>query len=218
MSTYSIVILFSFSISIAAIIGLIRFRKINPAYYPFLYCIWIGLLNEIVSYIITHNKHSNAINNNIYVLIESLLITWQFKNWGLFHRTRYLFAGILSGFVLLWTAEILFVEGIKLTISYFRIVYSFVIVLMSLPIINRELLRERKNILKNAIFLITLTFVIYYTYKVIVGIFWLYGLGVNSHFRMNVVWILIYVNLFSNLVYALAILWMPIKHRFSLPS
>ena len=47
-----LIVVFSFSIAIAAIIGWIRFKKINPAYYPFVICIWIGLLNEILSYIV----------------------------------------------------------------------------------------------------------------------------------------------------------------------
>ncbi len=48
--------------------------------------------------------------------------------------------------------------------------------------------------------------------------FWLYGLRFSKEFLMNVTTILIYINLFTNLVFALAVLWMPAKHRFSLPS
>lgn len=209
--------LYSFSIIIAAAIGWARFAKINPAYYPFLFLIWIGLLNEILGYFLIYSGHSNAINNNIYVLIESLLIAWQFEKWGLFEQSKWLYKSILSLFVLTWLIEILFIKGINLTISYFRIIYSFVIVLMSLNVINRQLLSEKKSIYKNAIFLICTIFVIYFLYKAIVGIFWLYGLGENHQFRMNVIWILIYVNLFANLMYALAVVWIPTKHRFSLP-
>jgi len=216
--TYTLVIALSFSIAIAAIIGGIRYSKINPAYYPFLYCIWLGLLNEIIGYIITQNGYSNAVNNNIYVLLESLLITWQFRKWGLFQRTKTLFFIILASFILIWLTEIFLLSRMKLITSYFRIVYSFTIVLMSIPIINEQLLRERKNLLKNSIFLICIGFVIYYTYKVIIGLFWLYGFSVSREFRTNIIIILIYINFIANLIYAFAVLWMPTKHRFSLPS
>ena len=109
---YPVIIISSFSIIIAAIIGWIRFKKINPAYYPFLYCIWLAFLNEIISVIFASRGHSDAINSNIYMLAEALLITWQFKNWGLFLRPKYLFTGILILFTLLWITESFFIKGI----------------------------------------------------------------------------------------------------------
>ena len=214
----TLIVIFSFSIAIGAIIGWIRFQKINPAYYPFLYFIWIGFLNEIISYIITHKGYSSAINNNIYVLAESLLIAWQFKNWGLFQRPKYLFIAILFSFAFFWIIEGFFVEGIKYAIPYFRIVYSFVIVLISINMLNKQLVRERKNILKNSIFLICIAFVIYFTYKVIIWSFWVYGLSLSKQFMKNLSAIISYINLLTNLTYTLAVLWMPTKHRFSLPS
>lgn len=79
-------------------------------------------------------------------------------------------------------------------------------------------MREKKNILKNSIFLICAGFILYYTYKVFVGLFWLYGLNKSMEFTLNIVIIMIYINFITNLIYALAFLWMPTKHRFSLPS
>jgi hypothetical protein len=216
--TYTLAVILSFSIAIAAVIGWVRFSKINPTYYPFLFCIWIGFLNEIVGYLITKEGYSNAVNNNIYVLFESLLLTWQFDNWKLFKGPRYLFVLLLCLFTFTWVMEGFFIKGITHTISYFRILYSFVIVLMSISIMNEQLLRERRNFLKNSIFLICLGSVIYYTNKVIIGMFWLYGLKMSIPFMVSLVWIMVFINLFTNLIFALAILWMPTKHRFSLPS
>src|SRR5205814_10510208 len=110
-----------------------------------------------------------------------------------------------------------FIVKTQNTISYFRIFYSFLISIMSINIINQQLNFEKKNIVKNPIFLICIGFVIYFTYDVIVGLFWLYGLHMIMHFQLNVAIILVYINLFANLIYALAVLWMPLKHRFTLP-
>jgi len=214
---YTIAAIFSFSIFIAAIIGLIRFKGISPVYYPFLYCLWIGATNELLSYILIRMGHSTAINISIYVLAESLLFTWQFKNWGLFKRSKILFPILLLCLVLFWSIEVFFIEGSKNTISYFRIFHSFLISIMSLNIINEQLNLEKKNILKNSIFLICIVFVIYFTCDVIVGLFWLYGLHMSRQFQFNLAVIIIYINLFANLIYALAVLWMPLKHRFTLP-
>lgn len=97
--TRDIAFVLSLSIAIAAIIGAVRYRRINPVYHPFIYCIWLGFINEILGYYISSIHGSNAINNNLYVLAECLLITWQFKKWGLFDRTRKLYYSILAGFL-----------------------------------------------------------------------------------------------------------------------
>lgn len=214
---YTLIVIFSFSIFIAVIISIVRFRFISRSFYPFVYCLWIGLINEGISYFITLSGHTNAVNNNIYILIESILIVWQFKRWGLFRRRRYLFGLIIFLFIGVWLIENFIVSHITLIGSYFRVTYSFIIVLLSIHLINELIVKERGNLLKNAIFLFCVTFVIYYTYKVFVEIFWLYGLNSSKNFRIRVYDILAYINLLSNLIYALAILWIPKRQKFTLP-
>lgn len=213
----TLIVIFSFSIVFAAIIGWIRYKKINPAYYPFIYCIWIGFINEIISYVATRAGYSTAVNNNIYVLIEALLFTWQFKRWGLFQQHQSLFIIILTLFGSIWCIENFYISKITSIRSEFRIVYSFAIVLMSISQLNAILVREKKDLLKNPITLICVGFILFYTYKVLVESFWVYGLNNSRDFRNNVYLILAYINLICNLIYALAVLWMPTKHRFSLP-
>lgn len=217
MSNYAWAVTLSFSISIAAIIGWVRFRKISPAYYPFIYLTWIAIANEVLAFLLTRNGYTNAINYNIYVLAESVLLTWQFYRWGLFRERKNLYTLLLLSFIIFWIAECLVLGRIVYTTTYFRVFYSFTIVLMSINYRLEPLITERKSILKNPIFLLRTGFLLYFTYKVIIQIFWLYGLGRSKEFRMNVVWILIFINLVTNLIYALAVLWMPRKQRFSLP-
>lgn len=215
--TYTIAAIFSYSVAFPAIIGLVRFKKINSVYYPFLYCMWLALANEIISSFVITGGHSNAINDNIYGLCEALLFTWQFKNWGLFRRSKHLFTGIVIIFIIFWAVECFLINGIVYNISYFSIFYSFAIVLMSINVLNTQLLNEKKNVLKNSIFILCITFIIYYVNRVIVGMFWLYGLNSSRSFLIDITSILIYINLLSNLLYALAVLWMPTRHRYSLP-
>ena len=216
--SFTLVTLFAFSITIAAVIGCIRFSRINPAYYPFLYFIWLGFLNEILSFTLVKFGYTTSLNNNIYVLAESFLIAWQFKNWGIFGKNRLWFIITLSLFFVAWSIENVFIGSILKVTFYFRILYSFIIVLFSVNIINGIIIRERKNIIKNPVFLICMGFVIYFTFKVLVQTSWLYGINMSKEFANKVVVIIESINLFANLIYALAILWMPTKHRFTLPS
>jgi len=215
----------SLSISAAVFIALIRFKKINASYYPFVICVCIGLINELVSFFITGPLRMSAVNNNINVLIESVLILWQFKNWNSFRKRTYLFWVIGSLFIAAWIAEVFFIRpitpyytrGILEVASYFRILSSFILVLLAVNQINELIVLDRKNILLNPIFLICMGIVFYYTYKVWIETFWSYGL--LRDLRMTKVWnIHDWINLFSNLIYAFAILWMQKRQRFLLPS
>lgn len=215
---FNLVVILSFSISIPAIIGWIRYLKINPAYYPFIHCIWIGSLNEIISFTLIQNGYHSSINNNLYALIESLLIVWQFKKWKLFDLSKNLYFLIVSSYIGVWFIEHLIIHDIYYSTSYFRVFYSFVIVLMSINVINRLITEEKENILTNSIFLICIAFVLYYTYYILIMSFWYYGLNFNESFLMKVSSIMPFVNLLSNLLFALAFLWIQPKKRFSLPS
>ncbi|MEP6749368.1 MAG: hypothetical protein ABJB86_16655 [Bacteroidota bacterium] len=214
--SYFISAISSLSIGIAAIIACWRFRKIHPVFRPFIYCIWLALANEILSIILVQTIRTNAVNSNIYVLLESLLIVWQFRKWGMFERYKIVFKLLLGLLVLAWFTENFMLFSIRQFSSWFRIFYSFIIVLLSISLLNRQILGDKGILLKNPVALICLSFIIYYTYKVLVETFWVYGLNESGTFRNKVYIILNYINLFSNLIYALAVLWMPTKHRFTM--
>ena len=205
------VIIFSASIWIAAIIGWIRLSRLIPEYWPFLLCISIASLNEVISFIFTRYGHHTVINNNIYVLLESLFITWQFKNWGIFNRYKKIFFIILSFFIILWMSENFTSTGQPRIHFYFRVAYSFSIVIMSIHINNLLIVTYSRKLLKSPVFLICTGFIIYFTYKILVEAFWYYGLHASRDFRIHVYLLLTWINLIVNFIYAVALLWIPKK-------
>lgn len=208
---------FSISIFIAGSIAAFRFKKINRLYYPFLYLIWIGCLSEIVSIALAKIYLNSYINNNIYALIESILITLLFKNFALFNDYKKIFPTIILSLVLIWMVENFAFGHITTFNVYFSIYYSFMIVLMSITIINKMIVRSMKNIFKNATFLLCIAFVIYFTFQVLIYAFWIYGIEAQKEFLLKLFSIIIYINLLTNLIYALSISWMPRKLEFTLP-
>jgi hypothetical protein len=214
--SFPLTVTLSFSILIAAVIAIIRYKNIRKEYYPFIYLIWVGSLNEIISFILVINHHFNIINGIIYGLFESLLLLWYFKNLGVFNGKRLLLYFLIILFSGIWVFDSFLSKdfGERFN-SYFSIAYSFPIVLLSITAINRLLFQE-KEIIKNPAFLICIAMVIYFTYKVVVEMFWLYGLKESPTFRLNVFAILMLINFFCNLIYALAILWMRNKQAFTL--
>ena len=208
--------IFSYSVGIAAIIGLIRIRKIDPSFYPFIILLWLGILTEIATTILIRKIGRNAEISNVYVLLESLVIMWQFQQWRFFERYRAWFPITMIAFVIAWVVENFFVSDIHHFNSYFRIFYSFLIVLMSISQINHLIAKETKGIVKNAIFLILVGFIIFFAYKTMVEIFWAYGVFESKTFQANVYRIMNYVNLAVNLIFALAVLWIPGRQKYTL--
>ncbi|HYH14989.1 MAG TPA: hypothetical protein VD794_07210, partial [Flavisolibacter sp.] len=94
MSFYVIAIL-GFTILIAGIIGGVRFNRVHHTYYPLLYFFWLAGFNEILSTCLAINGVNTIINGNVYVLLESYLLTWYFNKMGIFKKAPALFYCIL---------------------------------------------------------------------------------------------------------------------------
>jgi hypothetical protein len=210
--------IFALSILIAGVIAIVRFKKIDPMFYPFILLIWIGCVNEVLGVILVFFKFHTLINNNIYVVCESLTILWFFKKTGTVSSGKAIFLFLAFSFVAVWLTENFILGWDFYASSYFRIYYSFIIVLLSVTTVNYLIVEAKKNLLKMSIFLISIGFIIYFTYEILVQTFSLYGLNNSLEFQKNVYMIMIYLNLIVNILYALAILWIPRKRDYSLLS
>jgi hypothetical protein len=213
---HTVVEILSYSIGIAAIAGLVRFRQLDQAYYPFIILLWTGLLNEIISTVSINLFYSNAVASNIYVLLESLLALVFFEKLHLFKKRKVLYPMLAALFITCWSIENFFMTGIGHFGSYFRILYSFAIVLMSIHTTNNLILEEKGMLIRNPVFLIMIGFIAFFTYKILIEIFWVYGLNASRDFRVEVYRILTYINLSVNLIYAITLIWMPGKREYTL--
>lgn len=212
----TVAIIFSLSILIAGVIAIFRFAQIRNVFHPFIYLIWIACINELLSVYLVLNNYYNIINYTIYSLCEALLLLWFFKNLGIFKSQKAFFYFLIFLFVFIWVTESFFSKQFGSRFNYyFDIVYYFFLVLLSIRAINNLLFTEKK-LLKNPTFLICVGIIIFFTYGIVERMFSLYGLKESKVFRQNVQAILMIVNLLSNLIYALAILWMRKRQAFTL--
>jgi hypothetical protein len=60
--------------------------------------------------------------------------------------------------------------------------------------------------------------IIFFTYRAIIEVFYLMKLPFSNQFYLNVYVIMDFVNLFVNLIFALAVLWIQTKQKFILLS
>jgi hypothetical protein len=208
----------TYSLLLPALIAIVKFKNAARSFLPFFIFIWTGVANELIGYFTIRYLRNNSVNNNIYVLAESLLLLWLFYSWQLFSHTKWLLWALAAAFVLFWMGEVFVFSEITRVAAYFRIFYSFPIVLLSISMINRLIIQENTNLLKNAAFIICVAFVIYFTFKILVEIFYIYGMMQSAYFRIRVYDIMRVINLLCNLIYAVALIWIPKKSSSLMPS
>jgi hypothetical protein len=218
MTSHSLVLISGYSILLAAVVGLLRYRKVTEDDRPFFLIVWAALICEVTSAICTSTIHSTSVNNNIYVLIEALLYAWLFYKWGSFHQNKKRFRALLVFIVLVWILDNLILNKITHTNSLYRIVASFIMVFLAINQINQIITAERSRLVRNSRFLISAGLVIYFSYKAIIETFFWIQLPFSDTFYIYVLLIMDYVNLFVNLIFALAALWIPTRRKFTLPS
>lgn len=207
-------IICSHSILIASVIACFRIKAVLKDYYPFIIMLWAGLLNETISLSLLYSGHSNTVNSNIFVLLEFLLILYQFYRWNYSRRIMYLVIALAG--ISVWMADNFLLNSIQQNNSVFRVFYSFVILLFSIDKINQLLVFENSNLKNNAMFLICITFIFYYVFKACVESFNMIHLGLSRRFLQELWMILNFVNLITNLLFALATLWIPTRQKFIL--
>lgn len=207
-----------FSIALAAAICLFRLRRIDKRFLPFVVFVWTGLASELLGYLLIIANRSNVLVYDIYTILEIWIILWMFNRWK--HRRVNLRNLLILGSIVTvwWLLENLSVFKISNFNSISIIAFSFLILVLTVQMMNQIIEKGQGPLLRSAQFLICTGFVFYFTNAVLVEMFWLYGLSESDAFATRVYLILIIVNFFTNLIYALAALWIPTRSTFILPS
>jgi hypothetical protein len=213
------IFLFSQSILLPIIVGLIRLRRIDKVYQPFFLLLIIGFFNEVVSFILIKEFHrSNAIPTNLYTAVEACLIFTQFHVWGWPRHRNRIFYSLLVLTVLGWATENLVFWKITEFSPYFRIFYAFFIVLLSVNKINYMITHDDRNLFRNPKFLISIGFIIFFIYMIIYR--WAYQVSITSKSDQQItdiiVYLMAYVNALTNGIFAIAFLLIPARVKFKL--
>jgi hypothetical protein len=204
----------AYSILFPVSAALLRIARINRIFLPFLLLIFCGAANEGLSILLMKEGYTNELSINIYCLVESLLVLWLFWRLRLFTSKKQYFSITLI-FVLVWVADVFFISGINRFCSYFIMVTSFVNTLLSITLINTVIIYERRNFLRNPAFIISVCFIIYFATSFLVECFLKNSNGQDEIFLSRMQQIFDASNLLTNLLYTLAIVWMPTRLRYT---
>jgi hypothetical protein len=202
------------------LIGSIRFNSIKVNYQPFFWNLVCGLITEIISFILIYGYHAhNAVPTNIFVLVEWLMLAYQFYLWGLLRKQKRLFYLLVCLPVLLWIAENIVFWKIVIFSPYFRVLYAFLITLMAITEINFKITYNDKNLFKNPPFIICIGLILFFVYQMLYE--WSYQLSIvngPSHFTNIINSSFAYINAFTNIIFGAAFLVIPVRRQFKLGS
>lgn len=206
--TIDIRFLLSLSILIPVITSILRFKKLPPNYYPLIVFIILGLLNEILIYCF-FSFHPTF--NNIFFLLEFVLLCIQLRNWKNILTTKWIFYSLIGAAAMWWIIdELIFLKilGYK---SLLLIFFPFALVLLTTRQLSFIVAIGKTNILKNPVFVFCIAIILFYSYRVLSEIFYHYapdGQTKKSIFNMQA-----YVNVVFNIMLAIAILLVPKKGK-----
>jgi hypothetical protein len=210
-------VLFSFTAGIAAMIGWIRIRKTDPAFFPFILLLTIGFVTELISFAVMKKGYSNALFYNLFVLTEALLVTQLFYRLGLFQHKKAFYL-LQFFYVLFWVCEYVYRWNATVFLSFFIVLFSSILVFQAIDLMHRVLFTTPHQLYTNPVFLICMGLIVYFTYTILVEIFWFYGLNQSRVFRQRIYEVFSYINLFTNILFILATLWIPLKREYILRS
>lgn len=205
----------AFSIALAAILGIFRYRKVDRVFHPFIYLCWVAFATEIITRIYFYPRALTAYSANVYSIAEFSLILWLMWRWRVIGRTAFWWINLIL--LLLWCTEFLLFDRFEAYASYFNIIYALVILLVSIKCLSWRLTAERGNLIRSPYLIICFSFIIYFSVATIVNAFWFYGYHGSLNFSKAVTYLHFFANSLCNINYAIAILCMPRKDPFILP-
>lgn len=207
----------SYSAFLPAVISVFRYKRSLKTFQPFFYFLWIGAANEIISTACIDLWKNNAVNSNVYVLIEFEILLWLFYLWNKKKSSALFYKISGASGILVWIIENLFFHSITGFDSLFRILYSFLLVYLSIDQLNFLMLQRVSRFYLNAQFIICVTFILYFTYRALFEIFFFIDIKMSIAFYTRLYIILLIIIFLCNLLYAIAVICIPKKQKFILP-
>lgn len=210
----STIFILSLSIFIPLITGIVRYGQLPVSYLPLLLLLAIGLVNELVCYTFFYNT-SSAVPGNVYLLVEFLLFCWQFKRWRFILRRSSQYWALIMVMSAVWAVEYILFGKINEFSPYFLVISSMALILLAVNQMNWLIVNERGNILSNPVFIICIAIIMFFSYKVLIEIF--YHFAPEKVIKNKIFIMQSYLNVAYNIILAIAILCIPRKKNFIRP-
>lgn len=210
---FIIAVISAFSLWVPGILSALKFKESPVFFKPFLLLMIVGSLNELLSFLLLLNGYASTANNNVYVLIESVLLV-QFFYWsGMAFTRKALYYSLLAVLSATWLLDNFLYGSIYQLGLWFRIIYSAIVIVLGNTVLVKSVLRRRLMPMeivdlpfwKNPYLLACAALVLYFTYKLPVEIRWLFGDP-----GINIFMIIVILNGIVNLIFGVVVWLLPV--------
>jgi hypothetical protein len=201
--------------ALGVVYAIIRKKRMGVYYRPFYVYMIVAFAFEVFIRTIIYLGYKSPLISNCYVLIEFPIFLWLFYNW-ISQKNKIYFIGLFLVGIGIWIFDNLILNSIFQINSYYRIYYSIVLILFSINQLNKIIFQDDITLWKNATFLISITSIVYYSYRVFIESLFLFQQEFSNDFFIGVYYIMVIVNFLAHLVYTLAVLCIPAKQEFTL--
>ncbi len=166
---------------VPAIAGIYSYKSINQKYKPFVYLLIIYAGFETTGQILIWLKKGefNSILMNIFVLIDYIFIYILFNYWK-DKKNNLIDVFIIAILIIIWTIDNIFINKINTTNSTFRIIYSIILVIKSIDVINNQISKLNFQIISDPIFIVCLFLLIQFSFKSIYETSFVFSLLVSD--------------------------------------
>jgi len=176
---------------------------------------------EVAHQVLMSNGYSHPLVAavNVYGFLDFFLFTWLFHNWGIFNRKRRVFFTVVSIFFVIWLLTNVFYSQFSKKLNlYYIILYSFALIYFSVNAFNKVIVHARSNIYRNAQFWICLGVIIFFSFFIVLNatrFLLVIKPKVSTKFWHQLHEINVYSNVLVNFLYAVAVIWIPRKKKYT---
>lgn len=198
------------TITFPFVVCLVKFKHIGSVFRPFALLIIVGFFTELLSYFLATRFGNNLPALNIFSLLESLLLFYQFHYWGfLAGKKKQVFYPLVAIMVAAWTIENFVLSDIFAGNRYYLLSYYFLIGLLAIRQINQDMAAGNSTREEVARLAICTGVLLFFTFGIIRETFIIFASRLSMEVRIKISWILTIANLISNIIYGVAALYIP---------
>lgn len=207
------------SVLVIGAICLIRFKLFPVAFRPYCYNNWIGVAGIIVYRVSISTVGSNAIDANVSSILDFLTIAWFYYLLNGRINDRNLFIAFASLAITAFVVDNFIFHNIFIFNSASYIFFNLMTVYLIIDHINRMVITERRSLLREPVFLISLSLLTYYSLSLVMEMF--YFLKLDLEFPTHLTWLLSQIKaaalIISNSVIIYSLLKVKSSERLILP-
>ncbi len=213
MSYFNLFAVSAFSIALPSLVALFRFPALPKRNLPFVILLWLGLANEIISYLFIIEGRHNSLNSNCYTLAEGLIFLWIFYRWQEEKLFYYRLTAVACA--IFWAVDNLLIHTPFQYNALSRLLFSLIILYLSMDRIVAILVHMSSNTFQRPDIFFYGCFFLYYTYQAFLLIFDIFPMNVPGEFYKRLYLILCLINFLTNLIFTILIAWIPRQNTFT---